>query len=190
MSSAEAPKPPVCMPPCPRPVLSDDDIVEPWLAAQVIDETVVTPIRSHRVASLLLHATFLLIAMLVVAASCVLSIHGHDLVMVPVIDMPLPGTCTFRELTGVPCPGCGLTRSFISMGHGRLREAWSYNPAGYVFFALVLFQIPYRIFQIVRVTRGSASYRFERVDNWALVVLVVALVGQWCWQLVMHFSSA
>lgn len=190
MSLSEAPKPPVCMPPRPEPAPCHGDAAASWLVAQVVGEGHIRPARSHLLAGVLLHGTFLSISLLIVAASCLLTIRDHHLVMVPVIDMPLPGTCTFRELTGLPCPGCGLTRSFISLGHARLREAWNYNPAGYMFFAIVLFQLPYRIYQMVRVMRGYDAYRFERVDTWALVVLVAALVGQWCWKLVVHFTAA
>ena len=96
-----------------------------------------------------------LLACAVVAASAVLSVRGEEHVIVPVLNKALPGTCTFRRLTGLPCPGCGMTRSFISMAHGRLADAWRFNPAGVVFFAVVVFQIPYRICQIARSGRGE-----------------------------------
>ncbi len=132
----------------------------------------------------LLHWTFLVMAVVIVAASFVLSVRNGEQVIVPVIDAPLPGTCTFRRMTGVPCPGCGLTRSFISMGHGQIDAAWSYNPAGFFFFAIVAFQIPYRIYQILRIRRGQEQHRFAWIDNWVLIALVLILLVQWTWRLV------
>lgn len=38
--------------------------------------------------------------------------------------------CVFRELTGVPCPACGLTRSVCETAHGRLAEAFAYHYLG------------------------------------------------------------
>lgn len=42
--------------------------------------------------------------------------------------------CYFRFLTGLPCPGCGLTRSLESLWHGRLLLSIRYHPLGIPFF--------------------------------------------------------
>lgn len=39
---------------------------------------------------------------------------------------PFP-TCAFRQVTGLWCPGCGLTRGFHELFHGHLGAALSYN---------------------------------------------------------------
>lgn len=44
--------------------------------------------------------------------------------------------CMLRLLTGYDCPGCGSQRALHALLHGRVAEAWSYNPA--VFFAVPL----------------------------------------------------
>ncbi len=48
-----------------------------------------------------------------------------------------PVVCPFRLMTGLPCPGCGLTRSWVYVAHGEWSSAWSANPFGYVSMALV-----------------------------------------------------
>jgi hypothetical protein len=119
------------------------------------------------------------IALVVLAGSLLLNVRNGDEVIVPFVNKTLPGTCTFRRVTGIPCPGCGLTRSFISIAHGRLADAWRYNAAGLLFFAVVAFQIPYRILQITRIRRDRGEYRFTFLDNWVLIGLVVAMLIQW-----------
>ena len=42
----------------------------------------------------------------------------------------LPSACAFRRVTGLPCPGCGLTRSWVLTAHGRLRPASERHPFG------------------------------------------------------------
>ncbi|MDY6122060.1 MAG: DUF2752 domain-containing protein [Porphyromonas sp.] len=44
----------------------------------------------------------------------------------------LPIRCVFKSLTGYPCAGCGLLRSFGAMLHGRWSEALYYNPLTFV----------------------------------------------------------
>ena len=46
--------------------------------------------------------------------------------------------CAFHQLTGRPCPGCGLTTAFANMGHGRVVEALIAQPFGAALFVLVL----------------------------------------------------
>jgi hypothetical protein len=43
-----------------------------------------------------------------------------------------PVVCPFRLVTGLPCPGCGMTRGWVFLTHGRVGDAVSANP-----FALV-----------------------------------------------------
>jgi len=40
----------------------------------------------------------------------------------------LPG-CAFRSVTGIPCPGCGMTRAFLLLSQLRLGDAFATNPA-------------------------------------------------------------
>ncbi len=41
--------------------------------------------------------------------------------------------CPFRRLTGLPCPGCGLSRALTLLVRGHWSEAWNLHPfAGYV----------------------------------------------------------
>jgi hypothetical protein len=46
--------------------------------------------------------------------------------------------CPYRHLTGIECPGCGLTRSFVQLAHGNVGMAVRLNPLGPVLFALLV----------------------------------------------------
>ena len=50
----------------------------------------------------------------------------------------LPAFCPFYRLTGLPCPGCGLTRAFVCLGHGQVLAALHWHPLGWVLYALCL----------------------------------------------------
>ena len=48
----------------------------------------------------------------------------------------LPTVCPFYTLTGLPCPGCGLTRAFVCLGHGHWHEAWHWHPLGWLVYGV------------------------------------------------------
>ena len=45
-----------------------------------------------------------------------------------------PAVCPFRRATGLPCPACGLTRSWQAAAHLRPRDSFGYHPLGAVTF--------------------------------------------------------
>ena len=49
-----------------------------------------------------------------------------------------PALCMYRLLTGLPCPGCGGTRSLVHLAHGRLLESLEFHPFGIVILPLCL----------------------------------------------------
>jgi len=84
-----------------------------------------------------------------------------------------------RRMTGINCPGCGLTRSFISLAHGDVRSSWLYNPAGVFWFVAVALQIPYRSYQLWRIRRGRGEFSFPRAAQATLLILGAATLIQW-----------
>jgi hypothetical protein len=50
--------------------------------------------------------------------------------------------CVFRSVTGLLCPGCGITRAAHHLLHGRFDEAFRLNPMVFVLIALVLYALP------------------------------------------------
>jgi hypothetical protein len=51
-------------------------------------------------------------------------------------ESPLP-LCLVKWLTGLDCPGCGMTRAFLLIGHGRLADASAMHPASIPAFLIV-----------------------------------------------------
>jgi hypothetical protein len=47
------------------------------------------------------------------------------------------GPCAFAELTGRPCPTCGMTTSFAWFMRGRLGKSWQVSPAGCLIASLI-----------------------------------------------------
>src|SRR5262245_57656798 len=47
--------------------------------------------------------------------------------------------CAFKNFTGLPCPGCGLTHSFCALGKGDVVGAFVFNALGPPLFIAFLF---------------------------------------------------
>jgi len=45
--------------------------------------------------------------------------------------------CAFHALTGLHCPGCGLTRMLHALVHGDVARAWSMNPLAMIALPLL-----------------------------------------------------
>ena len=134
-----------------------------------------------------LHWIFLGLSTMVVLFAVLLQVRGEEQVIIPGIGVPLPGACTFKQYVGADCPGCGLTRCFVSMGHGQLERAWHFNPVGIVFFMVVASQIPFRSIQIWRLKRGIAEIRLGWWGYSTMMLILAALIAQWIVRMIISF---
>ena len=127
------------------------------------------------------HLSILVVSALVLTAAALLNIPESGGVEAPFFGT-LPGICTWKRFFGLDCPGCGLTRCFVALSHGHVGQAWRFNPAGFLLFALLLYQVPFRSVQIWRISKGRGDYRHS---NWVLTVtawlIIAALLIQWVW---------
>lgn len=67
-------------------------------------------------------------------------IFGAAVVHASLVMTGLPSwTCPFRELLGIPCPGCGLSRAIAALLHGDWQTSLSFHLfAPFFLLALVL----------------------------------------------------
>jgi hypothetical protein len=101
-------------------------------------------------------------------------------------SIPLPGFCTFRSVTGIPCPGCGLLRSMVSAMHGDFAGSLAYHRLGLLTLLYVALQFFFRLGVLLF---PVFSIRLSRIDvylnrgiillamlfgiNWILTVILV-----------------
>ncbi len=69
--------------------------------------------------------------------------------------------CAFREITGLPCPSCGLTTSMAHMARLEPGRAFFANPFGCGGFAIVVFAGILSVYSLIsRVSFSSIMERF------------------------------
>ncbi len=137
------------------------------------------PVRSHAPPDRLYHVVLLALCTSVLLLAAILSIRDRSQIILPGLQLPLPELCTMRRFFGIDCPGCGLTRCFVSLAHGDVAAAWSYNPAGLWLFAIMAFQIPFRSYQLWRINRGLAELALPYAVQIVLGIFAIGLIAQW-----------
>jgi len=51
------------------------------------------------------------------------------------VDVPL---CPSAYFAATPCPTCGTTRSLWHIFHGHFRQAWAFNPLGFLVVVILI----------------------------------------------------
>jgi hypothetical protein len=140
------------------------------------------------------HATYLGMMLGVVALSFLLrDVPGapgtEDAVVLPLpggAHWTLPPLCPVKALTGRDCPGCGLTRSFVSLAHGDLGGSWRHHRMGVVLFVAVLYQLVYRPIMIARgewLPPGWLAF----IHRWTGRALIAGLIVNWVYNIIVRY---
>jgi Protein of unknown function (DUF2752) len=85
----------------------------------------------------------------------------------------IPFFCPFKALTGIPCPGCGMTRAILSITKGDFQGAIGYNP----FSFFLLFMV------VISIVPGKQAEKLPSivpiVMNYFFIVVLVAVIFYW-----------
>jgi hypothetical protein len=126
------------------------------------------------------HVTYLVMIAVALALSAILSTDASGDVAIAAGGrlLHLPPLCPLRAFTGMKCPGCGLTRAFVLIAHGRFEEAEAMHRVSLALFFAALWQLWYRPWMIRRaeVLPPEPLRTVHRIASWALIA---ALLGSW-----------
>lgn len=101
----------------------------------------------------------------------------------------LPELCSLKATTGIPCPGCGLTRSWVSAVHGDLAGSAAHHPLGWLVLLYALAQGVRHAAWLALPGRRSGVERIgARLDR-GIVVLGALLFLAWIPRLVLIFHQ-
>lgn len=102
--------------------------------------------------------------------SATLSVLSVALLLL-LFSLYLPIPCPFLAILGVPCPACGLSRAFRSLGCFHFSAAWRYNPSA--------FMLACYLFTFV-LTSAVRDQRLYHLNKYAGFGLCGSLLVFWC----------
>ena len=98
--------------------------------------------------------------------------------LVPIIPH-VPHFCLMKKLLGIPCPGCGISHSLMSVFRFDLAKAWLANPAGIGVALLFSFQI---VARPVAIALPRAAVVVSSISRYASNFSVVLLFVVWAYR--------
>ena len=89
-------------------------------------------------------------------------------------DLP----CLIRHVTGIPCPGCGLSRAWLSALRLDLPAAFRYHPMFWCIPVLILYYL-----------RDGRLFQSRRLDLWILLLTIAGWLVSYIIRLVIFLGG-
>ena len=85
-------------------------------------------------------------------------------------------SCLFLNITGIPCPSCGMTRAYIALFRGNLSQAFHYHP---------LFLIP---IVVILITMDKIRTN-KKLFSGLIIFLITLLLIVYVLRLILYFPK-
>ena len=84
--------------------------------------------------------------------------------------------CVFHEITGLYCPGCGITRMILSILKLDFYQAFRYNNLIFVFLPLILV---YVCDFLIKWIKSDPNYLYKKTSDkiWFILLIITLLFG-------------
>jgi hypothetical protein len=87
--------------------------------------------------------------------------------------------CSFKEATGLPCPSCGMTRSWVHLARGHVLQSFTYNAAGTLLLAWLGFAALLGAVRFVARDHQKFKLHYNLVAGFALFWMLGPYLGLW-----------
>jgi len=134
-----------------------------------------SPIRRE----LFSHLVVLILCFCIIVGALALQPPNADNPYVRLFGISLPNTCTFKGITGLPCPGCGLVRSIVSAMHGDVAMSFAHHRLGLLTIAYIFLQFLYRLGFFLIPIKWARFVRFGKYLNRGIIVLGILFFLNW-----------
>ena len=87
-------------------------------------------------------------------------------------------TCAVKHFLHIPCPGCGLTSSFIALTHGNIRASLAANSLGIIIASWLFYIFGRAVFTLIFGKRPN-ELMLQGQRDVVLYVFLVVMILQW-----------
>lgn len=103
------------------------------------------------------------------------------------ISHPTFTPCIFKNITGIACPSCGVTRSVLLLIHGNVTFAILTNPLGLIVAAIMAITPLWMLYDVFlkRDTLHSSYLKTEKILKTPLIamLLFILISANWAWNI-------
>ena len=96
--------------------------------------------------------------------------------------------CPYKLITGIDCPGCGMTRSWVHLVAGSFTEAVRFNPFGPILFTLAVFKVIFLSFEVYK-KRWLVITPWEKVKVPFMSAVAIGMIGLGIYRLYLFFFA-
>ncbi len=86
--------------------------------------------------------------------------------------------CAIKNVVRIPCPGCGLTKSFVAFTHGKIIESFKFNLVGPILVCILMYIFAKKIIEIALNKQFSPLIEPQK-RFYVAIALTVVLFLQW-----------
>ena len=91
--------------------------------------------------------------------------------------------CIFKNITGYPCAGCGITRGTILLFKGHLIESILLNPIALVINVFAIFAFVMISRDLILNKTDFHTLSTKKINPYFLAVLVILVMLNWAWNI-------
>lgn len=99
--------------------------------------------------------------------------EGISYYLIKIRNITIP--CFFKYITNIPCPGCGLTRSILSILNLDLISAIKYNILGIPLFITIILLNIYLIKDIIYSKKSTITLINKILTNYKIIILLLII---------------
>jgi hypothetical protein len=95
--------------------------------------------------------------------------------------------CIIKQLTNIPCPSCGATRSVILLTKGDFIGAFNFNPIGYLVAMIMLITPIWIVVDIIKSTKTLFDF-YLKIETYLkkpkiAIPLILLVIINWIWNI-------
>lgn len=87
--------------------------------------------------------------------------------------------CIFKNLTGIPCPGCGIGRGTLAFLNGNFKEAFNYNIISIPFSIAIICSIIWLCYDVIKAKDSFLRTINTRIKTIYLIPFFILTLISW-----------